>query len=66
MGKATGFLEFARALPVLRAPGERVHDWQEFHEHFDEETLQQQGGRCELQVVIPIEKLIEAAGNSGI
>jgi len=46
MGKATGFLEFARALPVLRAPGERVHDWQEFHEHFDEETLQQQGGRC--------------------
>ena len=46
MGKATGFLEYSRALPVLRAPAERVHDWNEFHEHLDEETLSLQGGRC--------------------
>ena len=46
MGKATGFMEYARALPVLRAPGERVLDWNEFHGHLDESTLREQGGRC--------------------
>jgi glutamate synthase (NADPH/NADH) small chain len=46
MGKPTGFMEFQRELPTDRAPLERVHDWQEFHKHFAEHKLQQQGGRC--------------------
>ncbi|MBI3801353.1 MAG: glutamate synthase subunit beta [Deltaproteobacteria bacterium] len=46
MGKPTGFMEFQRELPVDRSPLERVNDWQEFHEHFAEAKLQQQGGRC--------------------
>ena len=33
MGKPTGFMEFKRELPLVRAPRERVHDWQEFHAH---------------------------------
>jgi glutamate synthase (NADPH/NADH) small chain len=32
MGKPTGFIEFQRELPTDRAPDERVHDWQEFHQ----------------------------------
>lgn len=35
-----------RVLPVLRAPLERVHDWNEFHPHLAESTLRGQGGRC--------------------
>lgn len=35
-----------RILPVLRAPLERVHDWNEFHTHLAESTLREQGGRC--------------------
>ena len=35
-----------RVLPVLRAPLERVHDWNEFHTHLTESTLREQGGRC--------------------
>jgi len=46
MGKPTGFIEYTRALPVLRAPLERLRDWNEFHHHFDEATLAQQAGRC--------------------
>ena len=46
MGKATGFMEFDRELPTDRSPLERVNDWQEFHDHFPESKLQQQGGRC--------------------
>ena len=46
MGKPTGFMEFHRELPGDRSPLERVNDWQEFHEHFPETKLQQQGGRC--------------------
>ena len=46
MGKPTGFLEFQRELPEDRSPLERVHDWQEFHEHFPVAKLQEQGGRC--------------------
>ena len=36
----------SRVLPVLRAPVERVHDWNEFHLHAAESTLRQQGSRC--------------------
>ncbi len=46
MGKATGFIEFSRALPVLRAPNSRLGDWGEFHEHFSEDELRRQGARC--------------------
>ena len=35
-----------RVLPILRAPAERVHDWNEFHTGLGESTLREQGGRC--------------------
>lgn len=46
MGKPTGFLEFARELPGDRPPLQRMKDWQEFHDHFEEEQLRTQGARC--------------------
>ncbi len=46
MGKPTGFMEYERELPQDRSPLERVKDWEEFHEHFLEAKLQQQGARC--------------------
>lgn len=46
MGKTTGFLEYTRALPILRSAGERIHDWNEFHHHLSNATLQQQAARC--------------------
>ncbi len=46
MGKATGFIEYLRELPVDRAPIERVHDWKEFHHHLDEKHLRNQAARC--------------------
>src|SRR5512142_3350014 len=46
MGKPTGFMEYKRELPPDRSPLERVKDWNEFHEHFSEEKLRQQGARC--------------------
>jgi glutamate synthase (NADPH/NADH) small chain len=46
MGKPTGFLDYPRELPLVRAPGERVGDWSEFHGHADEDLLRQQGARC--------------------
>ncbi|MFQ5681743.1 MAG: glutamate synthase subunit beta [Candidatus Binatia bacterium] len=46
MGRATGFMEFQRELPPDRSPLERLNDWKEFHDHFPESKLQEQGGRC--------------------
>jgi glutamate synthase (NADPH/NADH) small chain len=46
MGKPTGFMEFQRELPHDRSPLARINDWQEFHEHFPEDKLRQQGARC--------------------
>ena len=46
MGKPTGFKEYPRELPTDRGPKERLNDWQEFHEHFDEKKLREQGARC--------------------
>ncbi len=46
MGKPTGFLEFERTLPQDRQPTTRISDWLEFHEHFPEAKLQEQGARC--------------------
>ena len=46
MGKPTGFMEYTRELPADRFPAERVNDWREFHDHFPDDKLQRQGGRC--------------------
>jgi glutamate synthase (NADPH/NADH) small chain len=46
MGKPTGFMEYQRELPGDRSPQERVDDWEEFHEHFPEAKLREQGSRC--------------------
>ena len=46
MGKPTGFLEYQRELPADRAAAARVGDWNEFHEHMDEDILRTQGARC--------------------
>lgn len=46
MGKPTGFLEFARELPVDKDPLERINNWDEFHLHLPEEKLRNQGARC--------------------
>ncbi len=46
MGKATGFIEYKRSLPILREPIARVQNWDEFHETLTESDLQTQGARC--------------------
>ncbi|HEX7332806.1 MAG TPA: glutamate synthase subunit beta, partial [Pyrinomonadaceae bacterium] len=46
MGKPTGFMEYARAVPMVRPALERVADWREFHGHSDDGELQNQGARC--------------------
>lgn len=46
MGKPTGFLEYERKLPEDRAPQVRMKDWEEFHTHFDIDSLREQGARC--------------------
>ena len=46
MGKTTGFLEYARELPVRRPPAERINDWFEVYQDFDEEKVRTQGARC--------------------
>ncbi|AFZ48815.1 glutamate synthase (NADH) small subunit [Cyanobacterium stanieri PCC 7202] len=46
MGKPTGFLEFARELPVDKDPLERIKNWDEFHLHLPEENLKNQAARC--------------------
>jgi glutamate synthase (NADPH/NADH) small chain len=46
MGKPTGFLEYERTLPQDRQPAKRISDWLEFHGHFAEAKLQEQGARC--------------------
>jgi glutamate synthase (NADPH/NADH) small chain len=46
MGKPTGFMEFDRELPHDRSPLERIKDWREFHEHFPDAKLREQGARC--------------------
>ncbi len=46
MGKPTGFLEYIRELPLDRSAVKRIRDWNEFHEHMEEDRLRQQGARC--------------------
>ena len=46
MGKPTGFLEHKRSPIPDRAPLDRIKDWNEIHEDFQEQKLKQQGARC--------------------
>jgi len=46
MGKTTGFLEYTRELPVRRPPAQRINDWFEVYQDFDEEKVRTQGARC--------------------
>ena len=46
MGKPTGFLEFERKPIPDRDPLDRIGDWKEIHEDFEESILQNQGSRC--------------------
>jgi glutamate synthase (NADPH/NADH) small chain len=46
MGKATGFMEFERKTIANREPLVRVKDWDEIHEHFEEDKVRTQGSRC--------------------
>ncbi|MFN0122895.1 MAG: glutamate synthase subunit beta [Blastocatellia bacterium] len=46
MGKPTGFLEYTRELPADNDPAQRIRNWDEFHGHFPDAELQQQGARC--------------------
>ena len=46
MGKPTGFMEYARSVPIVRRALDRVTDWREFHGHSDDTELQNQGARC--------------------
>ena len=46
MGKPTGFLEFLRELPLDRSALQRIHDWNEFHEHMPDGKLKDQAARC--------------------
>ena len=46
MGKTTGFMEYARVLPLSREPAERIGDWKEFHAHLPDAALREQGARC--------------------
>ncbi len=46
MGKPTGFIEYLRELPLDRPALERIKDYNEFHLHFDDKKLKDQGARC--------------------
>ncbi|HAE10443.1 MAG TPA: glutamate synthase, partial [Opitutae bacterium] len=46
MGKPTGFLEHGRRPIPDRSPVERIKDWKEIHEEFEESNLRVQGSRC--------------------
>jgi glutamate synthase (NADPH/NADH) small chain len=46
MGKPTGFLDYARELPLDRPALERIKDWNEFHLHPAEARLREQAARC--------------------
>jgi len=46
MGKATGFLEYTRETPARRPVIERVNDWFEVYQDFEEDKLKKQAARC--------------------
>jgi len=46
MGKPTGFLEFERTTIPWLNPKDRIENFDEFHDHVEEEHLKTQGARC--------------------
>lgn len=46
MGKTTGFLEHTRETPERRPVFERVNDWFEVYQEFDQDKLKKQASRC--------------------
>ena len=46
MGKTTGFIEYEREVPLRREPSERINDWFEVYQDFDEARVRTQGARC--------------------
>lgn len=46
MGKATGFIEYAREEAQERDPLARLQDWKEFSVRLSDESLKVQGARC--------------------
>ena len=46
MGKPTGFMEYEREVSKAVKPGERIKNFNEFHEHLPQEKQMQQGARC--------------------
>jgi glutamate synthase (NADPH) small chain len=46
MGKPTGFMEFTRELPGKRPVTERLHDYGEFIQRYEDQKLNNQAARC--------------------
>ena len=46
MGKATGFMEYAREAPARRPAAERINDYFEIYQPFPGERVRTQGARC--------------------
>ena len=45
MGKPTGFMEYEREVSKAVKPGERIKNFNEFHEHLPQEKQMLQGAR---------------------
>nr|WP_289037077.1 glutamate synthase subunit beta [uncultured Allobacillus sp.] len=46
MGYLTGFMEFSRKDQTKRDPIERIKDWEEYVERYEEDDLKKQASRC--------------------
>jgi len=46
MGKVTGFLEYEREVPARRPVEQRVHDYFEIYQDFDDQKVETQAARC--------------------
>ena len=46
MGKVTGFIEVARAKQPYRLVEDRLQDWRQVMDSWDERALNQQASRC--------------------
>lgn len=46
MGKASGFMEYARKENDIISPLDRIKNYQEFHVYMDEKKRKEQGARC--------------------
>ena len=46
MGKITGFMDFKRTLPRKRPVSDRIKDYKEFYQPFDEGEVKEQAARC--------------------